>query len=210
MYEIELKAHVDDRAAVIHALNSFADYMGSVEKSDTYYKLISDGKKITARIRRESVSEPPKAAKNADESDRRRDELPCREKQRVFLTYKRKELRTDANGTACEVNDEKECEVSDADALEALLTDIGFTVSLTKQKSVMGWMFEDAHLELCAVPPLGDFLEIEIISPSNGQEIVEGCQEKLKKLLDMARVPRDNIEERYYSDMLREARQEFL
>lgn len=184
MYEIELKAHVQDRNAVIAALNAFADYAGSVHKHDTYYKLNAGGKKISARIRTETTDQHP---------------------QKTVLTYKRKELRTDANGTNIEVNDERECEISQADAVETLLFDIGFAVSLTKEKAVLSWNYDGALFELCTVPPLGDFLEIEILSPVNDKATVSALQAKLKSLLNKAGISNDNIEERYYSDMLREA-----
>ena len=191
MYEIELKAHVTDREKTIAKLNAFATYCGMVQKSDTYYK---NAAKISARIRTET-----EMLNDADTSGQQG-------KQRVFLTYKRKELRLDANGAAIEVNDEKECELSDGTALESLLTDSGFAVSIKKEKTVMGWVCGSAHLELCTVPPLGDFLEIEILSSANDSATVEKCQSELKTLLHKAGIPNENIERRYYSDMLRKAR----
>ena len=188
MYEIELKAHVDDREAVIAALNGFATFCGEVQKYDTYYKLHQDGKKISARIRAETKTD---AQKKTD--------------SRILLTYKHKELQTTANGAAIEVNDEKECALSSADALTALLTDIGFAVSLTKTKQVLSWEYDGALFELCTVPPLGDSLEIELLSPCNDQSVVATLQQKLQDLLAKTGISADRIEKRYYSDMLREA-----
>jgi len=193
MYEIELKAHVEDRQATIEKINAFAVYCGEVHKSDTYYRLIADGKKISTRIRKETRI----PGDNRETGD-----------TLTLLTYKRKEKRMDANGTATEVNDEKECTISDASPLEALLADIGFEVSIKKEKQVMGWTYNDAHLELCTVPPLGDFLEIEILSPDNDAKTVQSCQQELQNLLEKAGISKDKIEERYYSDMLREAQKE--
>ncbi|MBQ6781321.1 MAG: class IV adenylate cyclase [Treponema sp.] len=182
MYEIELKAHVDDRTAVISALNGFAVYEGAVQKADTYYALKKDGKKISARIRVESSE---------------------RDGTKILLTYKRKELRVDEKGTSTEVNDEKECSLSSVDAVFALLQDIGFKVSLKKNKSVMSWRYDGALFELCEVPPLGDFLEIEILSSTNDSKTVKSYQKKLQELLDKTGIPHKNIENRYYSEMLR-------
>ena len=183
MYEIELKAHVEDRDATIAKINTFATFCGEVQKSDTYYRLTQGNRKISTRIRTESNDAGTK----------------------FLLTYKRKELRTDENGIKTEVNDEKECLISAVEPLEALLSDIGFSVSLKKEKSVLGWNYREAHLELCTVVPLGDFLEIEIISPQNDSESVRTYQQELYSILAMAGISRDKIEERYYSDMLREA-----
>ena len=38
MYEIELKAHVYDKAALTEKLNTFAEYRGNVSKYDSYWK----------------------------------------------------------------------------------------------------------------------------------------------------------------------------
>ncbi len=183
MYEIELKAHVDDRASVIAALNAFATFCGTAEKHDTYYALQRGEETVSARIRAESSAGG----------------------ERILLTYKRKERRTAADGVATEVNDEQECTLSAREAVESLLTDSGFTVALTKTKRAMQWRHDGALFELCAVPPLGDFLEIEMLSPTDDEETVRRIQERLQTLLDRAGVPAEKIESRYYRDMLREA-----
>ena len=58
--------------------------------------------------------------------------------------------------------------------------------------------------ELCNVPPLGDFLEIEILTKDDSEENIRYAQDKLFELLDMTGIGRDKIEKRYYSEMLRE------
>lgn len=183
MYEIELKARVDDRAAVTAALAVFATPCGEVEKHDTYYALRRQDRTISARIRRESSAAG----------------------ERFLLTYKRKERRIAADGTETEVNDEKECELSAPEAAETLLADSGFSVSLTKTKRVMQWRHEDALFELCDVPPLGDFLEIELLAETDDAETVRHAQERLRALLAKTGIPADKIESRYYRDMLQDA-----
>ena len=75
----------------------------------------------------------------------------------------------------------------------------------------MVWMMKTSpqekssiSFELCNVPPLGDFLEIEILIKDDSEEKVRSAQEKLFELLDMTGMGRDKIEQRYYSEMLRE------
>ena len=58
MYEIELKAHVDDRQALIKKLESFAYFSGAVEKDDTYYGKTVEGRQIQVRIRKETPFTP--------------------------------------------------------------------------------------------------------------------------------------------------------
>ena len=184
MFEIELKAHVDDREKVIENLNSFADYLQSVQKDDVYWAVHKDGRKIQTRIRRE---------KDLDSGV-----------SKIYMTYKRKERRIAENGNALEVNDERECEISDSDALETLLKDAGFVVALEKHKSVMGWRFGECHIELCAVPPLGDFLEIEVMSEKDDEKTGEEKKLKIMEIFNRCGIGEEKIENRYYSEMLAE------
>ncbi len=197
MTEIELKAHVDDRSALVEILNAKASYRGRVLRDDEYYgKSATDSHKI--RIRKET----------SFGNDNSRKEI-------FLVTYKRKEIRTDAGGTAVEVNDERECCVSSPDVLKVFLTDTGYSIQLKKHKDVMDWEFIipaneilpeslTATFELCAVPPLGNFLEIEILSPRNDEETVSKIHKKLEELLEMTGIPKTRIEKRYYSEMLKE------
>lgn len=191
MYEIELKAHVENRQQIIKNLERFADFAGAVEKDDTYYSNSINGKTIKIRIRKEtpfSTTEIPNApAISAHKS--------------VILTYKRKEIREE-NGHGFEVNDEKEIFLSEAEPFECFLEDTGFKSTLTKHKIVLTWHYDNAHLELCTVDKLGDFIEIEILSEHNDEKQIEEAREKLLKLLAKCGISQDKIENRYYSQML--------
>lgn len=191
MTEVELKAHVDDRDALIKNLDSWAEYQGSVIRDDNYWGL-TDRKIRSIRVRRESVDGKP---------------------LRTLLTYKRKELR-EQNKTVIEVNDEKECEISDPLVIETFLQDAGFSVVLKKHKEVMDWTFpvESGNgipeglcvtFELCAVPPLGDFLEIEILSPTDEPDLIARLREKIEIYLEKTGIPKEKIEPRYYSELLK-------
>ncbi len=199
MYEIELKARVADRKSLITALNSFATFSKAVQKDDLYWKTEKDGRKISVRIRREepfaSGEIPAEIAKKTP-----------RQNPQVLLTYKRKEVREGNDGSSIEVNDEKECSISDSKALESLFADLGFSPYLEKHKTVLCWKYQDALLELCTVPPLGDFLEIEVMSPVNDDPDVENIRSRIKSMLAKAGLGEDTIESRYYSEMLAEVK----
>lgn len=195
MYEIELKAHVKDRKSLAEKLKVFAKFVRHIKRSDEYYRIPvkkdAAGKDyISVRLRTETVLFP-------------------QEESKTFFTYKRKELRIGADGTMSEVNDEKECILSDGNALKAAFEDAGFTLAQKKQKDVeeyeMHTPFGKAAIELCFVPPLGDFLEIEILSSSNGDLHVKSVQKELMRILDKAEIPPEQIEKRYYSELLAEA-----
>ena len=194
MKEIELKVHVEDRDSLIEKLNSFATYTNSIQRDDFYWGTSSTCRN-KIRVRKESgVPNEPRETR-----------------PETIVTYKRKELRTNSQGQAVEVNDEKECTISNSEPLEAFLTDIGYSVVLKKHKSVMVWILQphsqkesSVSFELCNVPPLGDFLEIEILTKDDSEENIKYAQDKLFELLDMTGIGRDKIEKRYYSEMLRE------
>ena len=127
-YEIELKAHVDDRKNVISVLNGLGTYLGHTEKSDDYYhfslkdRTAPDGRDfLSARIRKEKLTLDDKT------------ESCC------YFTYKRKENKTGDDGTKIEVNEENEIKCTDASALEVFFADLGAKIDLHKEKDVEQW-----------------------------------------------------------------------
>ena len=186
-YEIELKAHVYDKKNTTEILNKNCTYLGKTEKSDTYYTFNNNSK--SCRIRKET-------SVNGSSS-----------KMSIIFTYKRKEQQQNSDGTIIEVNDENECEISDEKALEVFFEDCGAKITLKKQKSVEHWNFTKgnytAHIELCNVPPLGDFLEIEVINDSNSNKAVDEAKQLILSIFEMCGIPQSAIENRYYKDMLK-------
>ena len=194
MKEIELKAHVTDRTSLIAKLNSLAVFCGKITRDDTYWAFPSEERKMPSiRIRRE-------CSENGSEK-----------KQTTILTYKRKELRKTEGGVSSEVNEELETVLENPAPLEAFLKDSLCTLRLSKHKDVMDWTLsldrfnlpqKSATLELCTVPPLGDFLEIEILCDTNESETESLCQKTLLQILDLFEIPHTDIENRYYSELL--------
>ena len=200
MTEIEIKAWVKDRAEVTTKLNSFADYKSRTLKEDTYYTLGGSSPRI--RIRKETIFE-----------GNGRSATP---RYTTLVTYKRKELRLNSDGTKSEVNEENEGEISNAQALELYLTDSGHRIHLRKHKDVMLWTSQSSafmsnppksypiNIELCAVEHLGDFLEIEILYDGSDDNEVSALTQVLYSILEKAGLGADDVEDRYYSELLRE------
>lgn len=211
MTEIELKAHVFDRGKLIENLNSFAKYEKTVTKDDTYFHLEKKEKSTHKNQSEPKTTDGNENSKKNYISARIRRQTEKTEKGTKttnFLTYKKKELKSDSKGISIEVNDEKETEISDTEAVEILFKDIGFVPALKKHKEVMIFSaqteYGKATLELCNVQRLGDFIEIEILSGKNDAQTVEKLQGALKKLLSECKIPEKDIEKRYYSEMLKE------
>ena len=109
-----------------------------------------------------------------------------------------------------EVNEENESELSDEKAVEFLLRDSGFKISSTKEKYVSAWIYDtkygQALLELCRIPPLGNFLEIEILCEPKKQDNSKtaGIRNELLNILEKSGISKEQIENRFYSDLLKE------
>ncbi|MCQ2584148.1 MAG: CYTH domain-containing protein [Treponema sp.] len=193
MFEIEIKAWVRKRQEVIEKLNSFSEYICSIDKDDTYYKFPVEnaGKYVSFRIRKEKV------IKNGIETSEN------------LFTYKKKENRITDDGSSIEVNSENEFSFSDPLPLELLASDLGGKVYLKKRKITECWHFEtecgQANIELCTVPPLGDFLEIEIVTDREDSEWVSKIRKIEESIFLKCGIPLSDEEPRYYSELLKAA-----
>jgi len=67
-----------------------------------------------------------------------------------------------------------------------------------------------ANIEVCNVPPLGDFIEIEILSKTKDEKTVKNIQKELISILQRCKISESDIESKYYSEMLREAQETAL
>lgn len=193
MYEIELKAHIYNRKETIKILNTFANYVGFFQKHDSYYKLQKQNSNdfISVRIRKELS----KQEQNISE--------------KIYLTYKQKELKNTSDGTKIEVNNEKECELSNSETVISILLDTGFYEYLSKSKTVEKFTYQTpfgiATIEICTIPPIGDFIEIEILNDSNNESNVDNIRKEILSILEKCNIPQSQIEEKFYSQLLKEA-----
>ena len=192
-FEIEIKAHVYNRSFVIEKLNSIAEYLGHTEKKDLYYhfpKEDAEKKYVPVRIR----NQIERSGENKTE------------KKECYFTYKKKELKTCTDNSKIEVNVENETLVENADALEQFFMDVGGKLAYTKEKIVEHWIYksdgEELHVELCTVPPLGDFLEIEAIKENENEAEITKIKSLEQQLLTECNIPLSQIENKYYSEML--------
>ena len=183
MYEIELKAHVDDVEKVRTVLDGFAKQKGCTFKHDKYYKLSSNLNKDgyeKVRVRTENG--------------------------KTFLTFKQKTLVQNPDGSFMEVNTESETEMNKSETIDLIFKSIGAQLVLEKTKDTEHWMYKtekfDIHIELCKVVPLGSFIEIEVMSEKNDENTVNKIREIEMKVLEKCEIGKDKIESRYYEQML--------
>ena len=192
MYEVELKAWLDNKTETENKLKNFAIFDGFFEKQDTYYRLKSHN--ITVRIREEKITRQNNQVEN-----------------QILVTYKKKESRISKNGETYEVNLEKEFTISSKEDFQQILFDSGYEISLEKHKSVSSYYFTvktynkeiPCHIELCYIEKLGDFIEIETLTEDNSEENTLKLKDALLSILEKVDVPTSKIEKRYYKEMLK-------
>jgi predicted adenylyl cyclase CyaB len=207
LFEIELKAWVDDSNAVKERISTLAEFTADFEKEDIYWIPVSRPESLSAaplssvRIRKETLKSRGKEPEHL-----------------VLVTYKVKEIRS-----CIEINDEKEFAVtapSDTDAarkaslnaFEGLLHRLGLKAGVSKKKQGTAWKYGDGNshgcgsapisVELSRVDRLGVFVELEILTGSDDSETVNTARARLMALLKLIGIGDDKIETRYYNDML--------
>lgn len=213
MIEIELKARLEDIASFFSKVSSFAKFQRCCYKNDTYWK--EPVKEIQIRIRGEEVFFtdfslfpiqlwPVKQVQPGSENwiPLVKEGRKALDSAKTLVTYKQKKLLD----SSFEVNQEQEFQIDKKEALEVFLQDVGFSISLKKEKLVAAWEWEDVNLELCFIPELGNFLELEILSSSDSPELVATIHKKLRGVLARCGIEESAIEGKYYSQLLQEVR----
>jgi adenylate cyclase class 2 len=197
--EIEIKAHVNDFERIKTNFSSSGGHPSAIEKEDAYWIAPENSGNAAEAIPLSGIRIRQETKVTAE---------GVRE-ERTLVTYKTKERRE-----GLEVNDEKEFAVSDKKPFEELLTRLGFNPGLRKHKSGWSWNIDGITAELFRVQGshtpraeglvLGWFAELEIIAETGDSETVQAARTRLMQLLEMAGIPQDAVEQRYYSEMLQE------
>jgi len=179
--EIELKAWVDDPAALTARIAALAGPGSDYVKDDAYWRRNSEGTAggddlgSGVRVRRQGTE--------------------------ALVTYKRKEVRE-----GIEINDEKEFRVSDAAAMEELLARLGLAVWIRKRKTGTAWRIDGLTVEVSLVEGLGHFAELELLADDDDPRTVADARRRLLAMLDRIGIAADRLEGRYYTELLTEAR----
>ena len=184
--EIELKARLEEGGPVKERLNSAGIFLHTYEKDDHYWVLDDTSVRISReKIIQDSTAENPRA------------------KETILVTYKKKEI-----DDGIEINEENEFIISNAEIFEEFLTRIGMKPDINKEKRGGAWHISAAGsppilAELSMVKNLGCFLELEILAESRGEKTVAASRKRLFDLLETLGIPREKIEARPYSVMLK-------
>jgi predicted adenylyl cyclase CyaB len=182
--EVELKAHIVDRAAVTAAVAGFARAEGEVDKADDYWhgpdwRLHRGSRGF--RVRSEGSGS--------------------------VVNFKMKR-----NEGGIEINREREFAISDRDAFVEFAQRLGCEPFYKKHKRGRKFVaggtapyLRPAIIEIVDVEGLGDFIEIEVILENEEPEAVALAQGEIRAILARSGVGEDAIESRFYSELLMEA-----
>ncbi|MCL1927287.1 MAG: CYTH domain-containing protein [Treponema sp.] len=195
--EIELKAHVGNSNTCKKTLDVLAGEGTAFSKDDSYWFAPAVLHYFSGpRVRQETKEKSTK----------------------TLVTWKNKQKRGEL-----EVNDEHELEVSNGKEFEKLLVLLGLEKQTVKHKQGWSWHYNEITIELCEVSGsvkksfkknspakqgrvknLGWFLELEIIADDTSDTTIVLARDRLLAVLEQAGVGNENIESRYYTEMLAE------
>lgn len=176
-YEIEMKAWVDDWAAVERALRDRCTFERSFRKDDRYFAP-PDGEGLF-RVRIDAG-----APGNHGPG---------------YVTYKEKEVRD-----GVEVNLEREFGVDDAEAFVEFVTSFRCRETFAKVKEGLHFSHDGLTVELVRVEGLGDFLEVECVVADDGGH--HETAERIRAFVRELGIADERIESRPYMKLLRERR----
>lgn len=197
MYEIELKAWVDDIPATENKINEFAKYIGLTEKRDTYWR--KKNTEIGIRIRQET-GKPIIATWK--QKNLRQNEFEVNTEREFIIgstDFAKDTIPNDKNANSLK---------SALSNFEDFLKTSDFEISLQKYKSTKTWKhkteeFDLITIEISYVEFLGHFIEIEILSEKNDDETISMAQNCLHETLQKCGINKDRIETRYYWQLLK-------
>lgn len=176
MYEIELKAHINNKKLVETKLKTFATYKFTTEKKDTYW-VNQQGNTLRVREEENNVCCTFKNKKIVND-------IEVNEEKEFFIKKNKENLEEFLK--ICNFYPKyKKCKI---------------TQSYQYQDDYFG----NITIELSYIDLLGDFIEIEIISNQNDKDYCEKAQEKLYQILKLCDIDKSNIETKYYNQMIQE------
>jgi predicted adenylyl cyclase CyaB len=186
--EVELKAHVRDRAAVEAAVAAYARPLGLVDKRDAYWH--GPDWRLNRGTRGFRVRSECPAGSGAGGA------------ASTIVTFK-----TKRSEGGIEINREREFEVSDPEAFVEFAQRLGCEPFFEKRKRGFafksgGLGFCEATIEIVEVEGLGDFIEIEVLLEEEEPSMVALAQGEIRALLARAGVGEEDIESRFYSELL--------
>ncbi|MFZ2781368.1 MAG: class IV adenylate cyclase [Rectinemataceae bacterium] len=176
MVEIELKARVNDPAAVEARLAGFLKFCGKVDKADEYWGVPACT---------EPGAQPGFRFRIRTEGDL------------VRVTFKEKTLRG-----SIEVNRETEFDVVGHDQFRDFVRKTGAKPLYRKHKHGSCWRSGELLAELVEVDGLGIFLEIETMREKESASTLEEARTLLYDALGRCGLDTDSLEPRYYSELL--------
>lgn len=173
--EIEMKCHITEgnKSRIENFLQDKTTLLGSVEKYDYYFEDPKNTGKIFFRIREEK--------KTGDEGE-----------SSTYIVTKKKQ---NISSQGLEINDELEFEVSSFDAFIEFCAAQGIQKLFTKTKKITKYSYNDILIEWVSIDPIGEFLEVEIVTE---EENINTASEKILAFFKELELENDIEKKRYF------------
>ncbi|MDR2734923.1 MAG: class IV adenylate cyclase [Spirochaetota bacterium] len=185
-FEVEIKAYVVDpvrlKAVLLERYGSGEEF----QKRDLYFAY-AERIERTSRLRADQLAFRLRYEQSGGE-------------EMSIVTAKKKNMQA-----SVEINEEYEFAVSDPEAFCAFAAALGYGIALEKNKIGQAWTPEPrVTIELALVAGLGHFVEIENLV--DAESAVAAAHDRVRALLASLGFDEQDIEPRYYTDMLEERR----
>jgi predicted adenylyl cyclase CyaB len=189
MYEIEIKAHLDD--SILYDLEEKILALTPYKNEKvTYHDIYYDTEKNDFLHK---------------EQELRLRKVDYKNKQKTMITYKTAPFDTETKSKK-----EYEVFVSNFNIMQDIILNIGFkkVVEYTKECTNYAVKFLDECIIISVVflPDLSKhFIELEILSEAIDDNITKKLKDILLKLLNQLTIPTNNITSKYYTDYIRKS-----
>jgi len=177
MYEVELKLRVDHEEFREQLVDCGATHTASKQQTDTYYNA------------------PHREFSETDEALRIRHEQPTAGETVTKLTYKGPLVESESK-----TREEHETVVDSEEALEGILSGLGFEPAATVDKHREFYALDGYTITLDRVTDLGEFVEIEQEAPESEIETVR--EDAVDLLSELGLDPSEQIRTSYLGLLL--------
>lgn len=173
MFEVEIKAHLDDPDLIETRLIQLgAIFQKTIHQSDIYFQ------------------HPIRNFAQTDEAIRIRIS-----DNRAYLTYKGPKI-----DSASKTREELELEIQEPDKLLAILEKIGFYSVARVIKSRKFYILEDIKISLDKIESLKSFIELEL--EVTNEAIIPNARNRLVSLINQLEISSEKLERRSYLELL--------
>ena len=173
MFEVEIKAHIEDLNSIKKKIEKLgAKFRSDLKQSDVYFQ---------HPIRNFAQTDEALRIRISDKNS--------------YLTYKGAKV-----DSSTKTREELELAIPEPDKLNTILKKIGFSPVMTVKKTRKKYILDEIKISIDMVEGLGNFIELEL--EISEKEHIQSARERLFSLLKRLNIPNEKLERRSYLELL--------